>query len=225
MPKPPATASSSKDVSNFLAKVRSRAHGNGRLMFALDATASREASWDRACALHAEMFDVAASMGGIAVQLCYYRGYREFHHTAWSSDAAALLREMSAVRCAGGITQLERVLAHAVSESKSGRVGALVFIGDAFEEDIDRCADIAGQLGLLKVPVFAFQEGHDRNAERALRQIATLSQGAYCRLDEGSAELLRELLRAVAAYVAGGADQARRLGSRHAQTKHLLSKL
>ena len=225
MSKAPVPLSSSQDVSHFLAKVRGRAQGEGRLIFALDATASRDATWDRACTLHAEMFDVASSLGGIGVQLAYYRGYREFHASAWSHDPRALFKQMSAVRCAGGMTQILRVLKHAVKEQRASRIGAVVFIGDAFEEDVDECCDIAGQLGILKVPVFVFQEGHDAIAERALRQISNLSQGAYCRLDADSADLLKELLRAVAAYVAGGVSEARRLTTRHPQTRELLSKL
>jgi hypothetical protein len=72
------------------------------------------------------------------------------------------------------------------------------------EEDIDNLANLAGELGLLGVPAFMFQEGHDTAAERAFREIARLTKGAYCRFDAGSADQLRELLRAVAAYAAGG---------------------
>lgn len=225
MSKAPVPLSSSQDISHFLAKVRGRAQGEGRLIFALDATASRESTWDHACALHAEMFDVTSSLGGIVVQLAYYRGYHEFHASPWSHEPATLLKQMSAVRCAGGRTQVTRLLKHAVQEQRTKRIGAIVFIGDAFEEDIDECCDVAGQLAMLKVPVFVFHEGHDAHAEHALRQIANLSQGAYCRLDANSADLLKELLRAVAAYVAGGLSEARRLSTRHPQTLELLSKL
>ena len=225
MSKTPSVRSSSTDVSKFLAKVRSHSPGKGRLIFALDATASREASWDRACALHGEMFDTAASLGGISVQLAYYRGYREFRHSSWSKDPAALLKEMTSVRCAGGRTQINRVLQHALAEDRATPLGALVFIGDAFEEEIDACCEYAGELGIKKTPVFAFQEGNDPAAERAFRQIATLSKGAYCKLDANSADLLKELLRAVAAYVAGGAAQARQLESKHPGTRQLLENL
>jgi hypothetical protein len=54
------------------------------------------------------------------------------------------------------------------------------------------------------VPVFLFQEGGDARAERAFREIARLTKGAYCRFDAGSARQLRELLSAVAVYAAGG---------------------
>ena len=68
------------------------------------------------------------------------------------------------------------------------------------EEDVDRLAKLAGELGLIGVPVFLFQEGREPKAERAFREIARLSRGAYCPFDAGSAKQLRELLTAVAVY-------------------------
>ena len=72
------------------------------------------------------------------------------------------------------------------------------------EEPIDDLCQAVGELGLLGVPTFMFQEGDDPVAEHAYREIARLSHGAYCRFDIGSAHQLAELLRAVAAYAAGG---------------------
>ena len=72
------------------------------------------------------------------------------------------------------------------------------------EEKVDHLCAKAGELGLLGVPAFVFQEGDDAAAERAFREIARLSHGAYCRFNAGAANELRELLRAVAAYAAGG---------------------
>jgi hypothetical protein len=83
-------------------------------------------------------------------------------------------------------------------------VQAVVFVGDAMEENIDGLCAAAGELGLLGVPVFMFQEGYDTVAENAYREIARLSRGAYSRFDTGAASQLGELLRAVAAYAAGG---------------------
>jgi len=83
-------------------------------------------------------------------------------------------------------------------------VNALVYVGDCMEEDVDRIARLAGELGLVKVPVFIFHEGRDAKAERAFREIARLSRGAYVPFDEGSARQLRELLTAVAVYATGG---------------------
>ena len=67
-----------------------------------------------------------------------------------------------------------------------------------------RLGAVAGELGLLGVPVFLFQEGNNMLAEFAFAQIARLTGGVHCRFDAGSAKMLRELLSAVAVYAAGG---------------------
>src|SRR5207244_8749906 len=178
--------------------------GRGRLIFALDATASREPSWDRACRIQGEMFEATASLGGLDVKLVYYRGFNECKAGRWMTSAADLHRVMRAVSCIGGETQIERVLSHALSETKKQRVNALVFVGDAMEENVDRLCQLAGELGLSGVPVFVFHEGGDPIAGRAFQQIARLSRGAYLRFDLGSADRLKALLGAVAVYAAGG---------------------
>ena len=192
------------------------AGGRGRLIFALDATASREPSWDRACRIQGEMFEAAAALGGLDVKLVYYRGFGECKASRWFSTAADLHRAMSSVYCAGGETQIERVLDHALAETRKQRVNALVFVGDAMEENVDRLCRLAGELGLSGVPVFVFHEGNDPVAGRALQQIAKLSRGAYVRFDLASAERLRQLLAAVAVYASGGyralADYSQRKG-------------
>ncbi len=202
-------ASSPDEVKAFLDKVaatpvRAAPGRRGRLLFALDATASREPTWDRASHLQAEMFAAAADVGGIEMQVAYYRGFREFRATPWLAESGNLLRKMTAVRCLGGQTQIERVLRHAVREHRREPIAALVFIGDAVEEDVDLLCEQAGQLGMLGVPAFLFHEGGDPVAMRAFRHIATLTNGAYCRFDASSAATLRDLLKAVAVYAAGG---------------------
>jgi hypothetical protein len=176
----------------------------GRLVFALDATMSRQPTWDIACALQADMFKEAASIGGLDIQLVYFRGLHECRASAWVAETGRLADLMSRIDCRGGHTQIGRVLSHVHQESEKQRVQALVFVGDAMEERIDDLCAAAGELGLRGVPVFMFQEGADPVAENAYREIARLSRGAYCRFDTGAAHELRELLRAVAAYAAGG---------------------
>lgn len=188
----------------------------GRLIFAMDATASREPAWDRACRIQGDMFTAAATVGALEVQLVFYRGYRECKASPWVQDARSLIRKMTAVRCLGGQTQIGRVLGHALKESRRGPVDALVFVGDCLEEDVDAVCARAGELALQKVPVFIFQDGFDPVAERAFRQIARLTRGAYCRFDLGAADQLKDLLAAVAVYAAGGQaaleDVSRRKG-------------
>jgi hypothetical protein len=207
-------------IDAFLGKVRQMAPPisggkRGRLIFAMDATASREPSWDRACHLQGEMFQETDSLGGLDIQLAYYRGYGEFRATEWMSDSAKLLAEMTRVHCLGGQTQIERLLRHAVAETRKEQTQAVVFVGDAFEEDIDQVCHAAGELAMLGVPVFCFHEGGDLIARRGLEQVARLTKGAYCPFDASSAKQLRELLAAVAVYAAGG----RRALENHAHHK------
>jgi hypothetical protein len=178
--------------------------GRGRLIFALDATASRQPSWDRACRIQGEMFEATAALGGLDVKLVFYRGFNECKASRWMTNAADLHRAMRSVSCLGGETQIERVLDHAIAEARKERVGAVVFVGDAMEESVDRLSQLAGELGLLGVPVFVFHEGRDGVAANAFQQIAKLSRGAYLSFDLGSADRLKELLGAIAVYAAGG---------------------
>jgi hypothetical protein len=188
----------------------------GRLIFALDATASRQPTWDRACHIQAEMFKETAALGGLDIRLAFYRGFGEFRASAWCANATDLLKEMTAVTCLGGRTQIGKVLKFAISETKREKVNAVVFVGDCMEEDVDRLCNKAGELGLLGVPVFIFHEGREPVAANAFRQIAHLTRGAYCPFDASSAHQLRELLSAVAVYAAGGRaaleDYGRRSG-------------
>jgi hypothetical protein len=190
----------------------------GRLIFALDATASRQPTWDQACHIQAEMFAAVGAMGGLDVQLAYYRGFREFEAFPWLDNSAELTRRMTGVRCLGGHTQIGRVLRHAIAETKGHRVNALVFVGDCMEETVDDLCHLAGQLGVLGLPIFIFHEGKDQVAAATFQQLARLSGGAYCPFDAGSAHQLAELLRAVAVYAAGGhkalEDLSRRTGGK-----------
>jgi hypothetical protein len=202
-------ASPSADVDAFLDDLRRAPAvrpegGRGRLIFALDATASRERTWDRACRIQGEMFEATVALGGLDVRLVFYRGFDECKAGRWMQSAAELHRTMRAVSCIGGETQIERVLEHAIAETKKQRVHALIFVGDAMEENVDRLCKLAGELGLLGTPVFVFHEGGDATAGAAFRQIAKLSRGAYLSFDLASADRLKELLAAVAVYAAGG---------------------
>ena len=201
-------SSSSADVDAFLRDLNRapavHSGGRGRLIFALDATASREPSWDRACRIQGEMFEATAALGGLDVRLVFYRGFNECKASRWMQNAADLHKAMRAVSCIGGETQIGRVLEHAIAETKKQRVHALVFVGDAMEENVDRLCTLAGELGLLGAPIFIFHEGGDTGAAAAFRQIAKLSRGAYLSFDLASADRLKDLLGAVAVYAAGG---------------------
>ena len=150
------------------------------------------------------MFEATAGLGGLEIQLVFYRGFSECKSSKWMTTAAELHRVMRSVFCVGGETQIERVLSHAIRETRARKVNALVFVGDAMEEKVDRLCRLAGELGLLGVPIFLFHEGRDNNAAAAFKQMASLSRGAYLSFDLASAHRLKELLGAVAVYAAGG---------------------
>ena len=204
------TRATTHEVEAFLRQVAlspraaPAADGRGRLVFAMDATASRRATWDEAQRIQAEMFRTTAALGGLDIQLVFFRGLGECKASAWVSEANAMLRLMRQVECVGGHTQVERVLKHTLAEGRERRINALVYVGDCLEESPDDVAMRAGELGLLGVPIFAFQEGAEPRAKACFQDMARLTRGAYCSFDASSAATLRELLSAVAVYAAGG---------------------
>jgi hypothetical protein len=213
--KPPEARAGKDEIAAFLARARggpARA-GGGRLVFALDATMSRQPSWDMACALQEEMFRAAGAVGGLAVQLVYFRGLDEARVSAWFEDAAALGRAMGRIACRGGLTQIGRVLDHAAKEAARRPVAALAYVGDAMEENVDALAAKAGRLALRNTRAFMFLEGADPAAERAFREIARITGGALLPFDRRAAAELRALLGAVATYAAGGRAALEAAGS------------
>jgi hypothetical protein len=203
----PVKRSSSKDIAAFLdvaAKTPTLAQVKGRLIFAVDATMSRQPTWDAATEIQSDMFEVAQAIGGLGVQLVYFRGRGEFEASEWTTTPSALAARMRDVRTRSGFTQLRRVLAHAAEEARRTKVGALVYVGDCFEENPEVVAKEAGALALLGVPAFMFHEGDDPSAAAIFREVARLTHGVYARFDSGAARQLRDLLRAAAVYAAGG---------------------
>jgi len=198
----------------------------GRLIFALDATMSRQPTWDMAQSIQGEMFRTTAAQGGLDVQLVYFRGFGECRASRFVSGGEGLGALMARIVCQGGRTQIGKVLRHALDESRSARVGALVFIGDAMEERIDDLTATAGQMGLIGVKAFMFQEGQDADVSYAYREIARLTGGAYAAFDVAAPRRLAELLGAVAAYAVGGrVELERRAGEGEGAARLLLSQI
>ncbi|MFT7286059.1 MAG: hypothetical protein ACI87W_000163 [Halieaceae bacterium] len=226
MPKPPAERASAGDVQSFLQRARSIQQFSGgrpRLIFAIDATASRQPTWDLACELQADMFQSTADIGSLSIQLAWYRGLGELALNPFQSDADALAQLMSEVQCAAGRTQIAALLKAALRQQTNTAARALVFIGDAVEESEALLQDLAGRCRLQNLPLFIFQEGSDKSAQRCFTALARISGGAYEHFDQGSPGRLAELLGAVARYAAGG--RAALENSNSAGARRLLKQL
>jgi hypothetical protein len=208
--------SRSADVAAFL-RAANAPVANGRLIFALDATMSRQPTWDMACSLQVAMFDAVRDVGRLSVRLAYFRGTSEAKASRWVNDPAQLATLMDRIACAGGLTQLHRLLSLATRDAREGNLKALVYVGDAMEEDAEVLCAKAGELALHGVRAFMFHEGRDARAEAAFREIAAITGGVYRRFDAGAAPTLRALLKAVAVYAAGGIEALKAESSHQAR--------
>jgi hypothetical protein len=213
--KPVSALTVEQQAAAFLKKVRElgssqaalqalMTQARGRLIFAMDATASRQPAWDLAAELQAEMFRAAS---GLEIKLVYFRGASECRLSPWKSDPDQLSYLMRKVSCQAGYTQIgkELTLARELAAEESAK--ALVYVGDSMEEKLDILCGRAAEAG---IPIFVFHEFHGQEmaeevsvnpqTERAFREIARASNGAYCRFDAGAADTLRQLLGAAAVY-------------------------
>lgn len=207
MARPPSRRASSADITRFLGTSRAIsqvARHQPRLLFAIDATASRQPTWDSASHLQQQMFQATRDIASLSVQLCYYRGFGEFFASPWLNDSQSLAKLMAGVYCEGGHTQIARLLRHGLQEHRRNPMRALVFIGDALEESPNILCQLAGECGLRKLPLFLFQEGDIVPVRDTFQRMARLAGGAWARFDSTSAHTLAELLGAVARYASGG---------------------
>jgi hypothetical protein len=188
-----------EQIKSFLEKATARA----RIAFVIDATMSREQTWDQASRLQSDMFAEAGKIGGLEIQLVYFRGYDQCSHSPWLSDAGELQRLMGRVACEAGTTQIGKALGHVRREHEREKIAAVIYVGDACEEAPQNLYDAVAGLG---VPLFMFQEGDAVEVRKVFERMVRLTkpEGAYARFDPGSAKLLGELLRAVAAFAVGG---------------------
>src|SRR5262249_138590 len=154
---PPAltpTASPTK-IDLFLDRLAARNAPSGRLIFALDATASREETWNRAIELQSSMFNEVAQIGGLEIQLVFYPG-TECRSSQWRTSAKALEQSMRKIQCVGGYTKVRKFLEHARRAHDQTPVSTLVFVGDAMEEKVDEVIGAANALKSRGVKALMF---------------------------------------------------------------------
>jgi hypothetical protein len=204
-------------LRNFLAEAAQQRSAalDPRLIFAVDATASRKPTWDLACELQGEMFKAASVVGGLAVQLVYFRGADTFHASPFVSKASALTKIMAEVFCVSGHTQIEKVLRHVQREASKQPIAALVYVGDTSEEPPASLCHAAAALVPFGTKAFVFHENPDENADAVavFREIARITGGVYLPFDRNSAGELAGLLAAIGVYAAGGVKALEKSGS------------
>jgi len=189
----------------------------GRLVFSIDATASRQRAWHIARDLQAHMFIEAGSVGMLNLQLVYFQG-TVCRASRWASRGEELARWMSTIECEGGLTQIERILRHVLREHQNAPVQAVTFSGDAMEEDLGVLGALADELGTAGVPLHMYQEGNDAVVRNAFRLLA-LKTGRTCSafnptvpqtIERLSAQLNEVARVAVASVAAIGTNRSRK---------------
>jgi hypothetical protein len=186
-------------VRQQMERQKYQAQHTPRMIFAMDATGSREPTWEMAGKLHREM---GAALGGLTLQLIFFGG-TACKSSQWVVGGQRLAELMIKVRCVTGCTQINRVLQHVLTESREHTIRALVYVGDCCEESGEELFGLAEQLKRRTIPIFVFQEGTDSVAEPIFRRLAQITDGIYASFDTGSAEQLRKLLAGAADYAAG----------------------
>jgi hypothetical protein len=193
----------------------------GRLVFAMDATGSRSASWSQALVAQTAMFEAVATHGGLSVQLVHFGG-NGFNASKWVRDARQLSDIMHGVSCVCGGTQIGNVLEHVVGETRKNPVAALVYVGDAQEERLSTLSALASRLSGLGVRGFFVQDGSEPSVEEDFRRLATTMKGAYAHLGPNAAADLKSFLSAVAVYASGGTSALTALAARDSGAQKLL---
>jgi hypothetical protein len=201
----------------FLAATRRIAQpAAARLVFGLDATASREATWDAAAGLQGEMFK--AVPGGLAVQLVYFGGVDRPRAGPFLTSGSTLARYMTTIRCRSGNTQIAGILRHVASEHARQPIAALVYIGDTVEEEPETLYGLAKTIA--PVPAFMFWENLPDSASRTaatFKQIASITGCAMLEFNRSAPQRLAGLLGAIGAYAAGGVKALEAKGTAEAR--------
>lgn len=180
-----------------------RAAQRPRLVFAVDATASRAQAWAAAQELTDALF--AAVPGELDVALAVHGGNRVHTFTPFLPDADALRPLAARVRCKAGYTRLLDILTRAV---QSEGVRVVVYIGDVFEESEGKALRLADALALKGTRVIILHDlgARDHDGGEVFHAIAERTGGAVLPFDHASLERLGELLEAVAVLAVGGVE-------------------
>jgi hypothetical protein len=173
-----------------------------RLVFAVDATASREPAW--AAARQVTDALVRALPGELDVALAVHGGSRVHTFTEFTNSPATLRDRAAGVACLAGMTRLLPILATSL---KRQAVRVIVYCGDVFEENLGAGRELADSLGARGVKLIVLHDTADPSARRDAEvfwDLAKRTGGCVLPFDANAPGKLRDLLSAVAVYAVGG---------------------
>jgi hypothetical protein len=173
-----------------------------RLIFAVDATASREPAWAAARLVTDALFK--ALPGELDVALAVHGGSRVRIFTDFTNNPAALRDQAAGVVCQAGMTRLLPILEGSV---KRTGIRVVVYIGDVFEESVThgrRLADTMGQRGTKLIVLHDTADPAARRDAEIFWDLAKRTNGCVLPFDANASGRLRDLLSAVAVYAVGG---------------------
>ena len=173
-----------------------------RLVFAVDATASREPAW--AAARQVTDALVKALPGELDVALAVHGGSRVHTFTAFTNNAATLRDRAAGVSCQAGMTRLLPILSASL---KHPGVRVVVYIGDVFEENVVLGRRLADAMGVAGTKLIVLHDTADLSARRDAEvfwDLAKRTGGCVLPFDASAPGRLRDLLSAVAVYAVGG---------------------
>ncbi len=173
-----------------------------RLVFAVDATASREPAWAAARQVTDSL--VKALPGELDVALAVHGGSIVHTFTAFTADATTLRDRAAGVSCMAGLTRLLPILATSLKQQS---VRVIVYIGDVFEENLPhgrRLADSLGAQGTKLIVLHDTAAGSARQDAEVFWDLAKRTGGCVLPFDSSAPGKLRDILSAVAVYAVGG---------------------
>jgi hypothetical protein len=185
-----------------------------RIGFLVDATGSRNKTWERAQGIQSKMFRAAYGIKAIKLRLVHFGG-GSLTTRNWDDDTKSVAANMAAVRCQAGLTQILEGLQSFIDETPEDRATAIILIGDYFEECSTQAKITAVRLKDMGIKVYSFIEGNDHTAQTVFRNLAEISGGKFARF--GDDLPLADLCQGVALLASGGKKALRQLGNKKVQ--------
>ncbi|MCD8566387.1 MAG: VWA domain-containing protein [Alphaproteobacteria bacterium] len=186
---------------------------NGRVGFIIDATGSRESTWNEAQKIQTDMFSSVAGKGGLKLKLTHFGGSTLSVHE-WMDDPNAVASKMKEVSCMLGLTQIIKALEAFLVDNPKEAASSIILVGDSFEENIEELGPFCEKLKNQGTKVFSFLEGDDLQAKQAFSMLSEKTGGAFAVF--GKDMPLEDLCQGVALMAVGGTAALRHLKNKAA---------